>query len=83
MSLQKFLWYAKFDLVMIRWLTAITEDQQRAINLFMTILLSTGFIVSTSLNPFIIAFYRSRYSREFKLANFVIKRLYYRNSYGR
>jgi hypothetical protein len=43
---------------MIRWLKGLTEDQEQTVNLFMTILLSTGFVVSTTLNPFIIAFYR-------------------------
>ncbi|KAL5249028.1 hypothetical protein ACHWQZ_G018017 [Mnemiopsis leidyi] len=43
---------------MIRWLTGLSEDQERTVNLFMTTLLAAGFLVSTLLNPFVVAFYR-------------------------
>ncbi|KAL5249027.1 hypothetical protein ACHWQZ_G018016 [Mnemiopsis leidyi] len=54
---------------MIRWLLQITEDQAEAVNLFMTTLLITGFLVSTTLNPLIIAFHRSRDGDREKLSS--------------
>ena len=64
---------------MIKWLIGLTEKQEYVVNLFMTILLSTGFIVSTSLNPFIIAFYRYSFIHKATPFNYLLSsvRLYH------
>ena len=43
---------------MIRWMSNLTYEQLKAVNLFVIILLFTGFFVSTFLNPIILFYYK-------------------------
>ena len=43
---------------MIRWMTNLSHEQLRSLNLFVIVFLFTGFFISTLLNPVILLYYK-------------------------
>ncbi|XP_063688840.1 uncharacterized protein LOC134821940 [Bolinopsis microptera] len=57
---------------MIRWMTDLSEEQLRAVNLFVILLLFSGFFVSSFLNPVILLYYNKNKSQKLSRKLFML-----------